>query len=126
MNLIKLEDLNVLALEEIRTKLDKKFEKKLVEEENHEVGEKLNIGKIESNLVNNVVPKSKKWEESSKRNTQFLRQRYVPAGRATNFFFGFVPRKTTSYEEVSLTPISQTGYILNINRVRNREKIFEH
>ena len=30
MNLIKLEDLNVLLLEEIRKKLDKKFEKKTI------------------------------------------------------------------------------------------------
>jgi len=37
MNLIKLEDLNVLQLEEIRQKLDKKFEKKLLEEENNEI-----------------------------------------------------------------------------------------
>ena len=37
MNLIKLEDLNVLPLEEIRQKLDKKFEKKLLEEENNEI-----------------------------------------------------------------------------------------
>ena len=57
MNLIKLEDLNVLPLEEIKKKLDKKFGKKLLEEENNEVGEKLNIHEIESNLVNNVVPK---------------------------------------------------------------------
>ena len=52
MNLIKLEDLNVLPLEEIRKKLDKKFEKKPLEEENNEVGEE-----IETNLVNNVVLK---------------------------------------------------------------------
>ena len=39
MNLIKLEDLNIHPLEEIRKKLDKKFEKKLSEEENNEVGE---------------------------------------------------------------------------------------
>ena len=43
MNLIKLEDLNVLPLEEIRKKLDKKFEKKLLEEENNEVGEEIKL-----------------------------------------------------------------------------------
>jgi len=52
MNLIKLEDLNVLPLEEIRKKLDKKFEKKPLEEDNNEVREE-----VETNLVNNVVPK---------------------------------------------------------------------
>ena len=43
MNLIKLEDLNVLPLDEIRKKLDKKFEKILLDEENNEIGEQLNI-----------------------------------------------------------------------------------
>jgi len=106
MNLIKLEDLNVLPLEEIRKKLDKKFGKKLLEEGNNEVGEELNIGKIESNLVNNVVPKLEEWGESSRRNTQFLRPGYVSVGRTTNFSLGFMPRKTTSYKEISFTPIS--------------------
>jgi len=61
MNLIKLEDLNILLLEEIWTKLDKKFKKTLLEEENNEVGEELNIDELESNLVNNVVPKPEEW-----------------------------------------------------------------
>ena len=121
MNLIKLEDLNVFPLEEIRKKLDKRFEKKPLEEENNEVGEE-----IENNLVNNVVPKLEEWGESSRRNNQFVRLIYVSAGRTTNFSFGFTPKKTTSYEEIGLTPISQTGYILNIDGARNREEIFEH
>ena len=121
MNLIKLEDLNVLPLEEIRKKLDKTLKKKIIEEENNEVGEK-----IETNLVNNVVPKPEEWGESSRRNSQFLRLRYVSAGRTTNFSFGFTPRKTTSYEEIGLTQISQIGYILNIDGARNRKEIFEH
>jgi len=121
MNLIKLEDLNVLPLEEIRKKLDKTLEKKILEEENNEVGEE-----IKTNFVNNVVPKLEEWDESSRRNSQFLRPRYASAGKTTNFSFGFTPRKTTSYEEIDLTPISQTGYILNIDGARNREEIFKH
>jgi len=42
-------------LEEIRKKLDKKFEKKPLEEENNKVREE-----IKTNLVNNVVPKPEK------------------------------------------------------------------
>ena len=111
MNLIKLEDLNVIPLEEIKKKLDKKIGKKpLEEEENNEVGEEVDI-----NLVKNV-PKPDKWGESSRGNTRFLKPRYIPAGRTTNISFGFIPRKTTAYEEISLTPISQTGYIFNIDR----------
>ena len=87
-------------------KLDKKFRKKLLEEENNEVGEELNIDKIESNLVNNVVPKLEEWGESSRRNAEFLRPRYVSVGRTTNFSSRFILRKITSYEDVSLTPIS--------------------
>ena len=64
MNLIKSEDLNVLPLEEIRKKLDKKFEKKPLEEENNEVGEE-----IETNLVNTVLPKPEEWGKLSKRNS---------------------------------------------------------
>jgi len=101
--------------------LDKKFEKKSLEEENNEAREE-----IKTNLVNNVVPKPEECGESSRRNSQFLRPKYVLAGRTTNFSFEFTPRKTTSYEEIGLTPISQTDYILNIDGVQNREKIFEH
>ena len=57
MNLIKLKDLNALPLEEIWKRLDKKIEKKILDEENNEVGEELKMANIESNLVNNVVPK---------------------------------------------------------------------
>ena len=103
MNLFKLEELNVVPLEEIRKKLDKKFGKKLLEEENNEVGEGLNIDEIESNLVNNIVPKPEEWGESSRRNTQFSRPRYVLIGRISNFSSGFTPRKTTSCEDISLT-----------------------
>jgi len=115
MNLIKLEDLNVLSLHETRKKLYKKFDKVLLDEENNEIREELNADKIKSNLVNNVIPKFEKWVESSRRNTQFLRPTYIPIIRTTNFSFGFITRKTTSFKEISLTPISQTGYILNIN-----------
>jgi len=61
MNLIKLKDLNVLPLEEIRKRLDKKSGKKPLEEENNGVGEE-----IKTNLVNNIVPKSEEWGESSR------------------------------------------------------------
>ena len=62
--------------------------KKPLEEENNEVGEE-----IETNLVNNVVPKPEGWGKSFRRNSQFLRPRYVSAGRTGNFSFGFTPGK---------------------------------
>jgi len=69
INLIKLEDFSVLPLEEIRQKQEKKLGRKLLEEENNKIGEKLNINEMETNLVNNVVPKPEEWGESSRRNT---------------------------------------------------------
>ena len=72
--------------------------------EMNEIGEALNIGEIKSNLVNNVVSKPEEISESSRRNTHFMRPEYALVGRTTNFFFGFIPRKTMSYEEIILTP----------------------
>jgi len=43
--------------------------KKLLEGESNEVREELNLNKIESNLVNNVVSKPEEWGESYRRNT---------------------------------------------------------
>jgi len=120
--MIKLRDLNILPLEEIRRKLDKKYGKMTNENEINEIGEEIDLYKIETNLVKNVVPKPEEFGEPSRKNTHFLRPRYVHARRTNNFSFRFVPRKTTTYEEIGLTPISQTGYILNIDGARNREK----
>ena len=124
MHLIKPDDLNALPLEEIRRKLEKKHGKMTAEDEINEIREEVNLGEIETNLVNNVVPKPEKLGESSRRNTHFIRPRYVSAGRTTNFSFGFIPKNTATFEEVGLTPFSQTGYILNIEGARNREEIF--
>ena len=79
-----------------------------VEDEINEIGEELDLGEIETNLVNNVVHKPEEFDESSRRNTHFIRPTYVPTGCATNFSFGFIPRKTTTFEEIDLILISQT------------------
>ena len=62
----------------------------------------LNIDKNESNLVNNVVSKLEEFGEISRRNTHFMRPRYVPTWHTTNFSFAFVRRKTTSFQEIGL------------------------
>jgi len=126
MSFIKLEDLNVLPLEEIRRKLHKKYRKMTTENKINEIGEEIDLYETETNLIKNVVSKLEEFGEPCRRNTHFLRPRYVLAGRTSNFFFGFIPRKTMTYEEISLTPISQTGYILNIDEIHNREEIIEH
>ena len=43
MNLIKLEDLNVVHLEEIRRKLDRKYGKMAVQDETTEIGDELDL-----------------------------------------------------------------------------------
>ena len=126
MNLIKLDDLNALTLEIIKQKLDKANGKMVTENKINEIGEEIDLYETETNLVNNVIHKPEEFDEPSRRNNHFLRPRYVPTGRTSNFSFGFIPRKTTTYEEISLTPISQTGYILNIDEARNRDEIFKH
>ena len=107
-------------------KLDKKFGKMVSDGEINEIGEELNIDEIETNLLNDVIPKPEEFGKSPQRNTYFMRRRYVPAGCTTNFSFGFIPRKTASFEDIDLTLISQTGYILDIDGARNREKVIEH
>jgi len=86
--------------------LDKKYDQTAIEDKINEIGAELELNEIEINLVNNVVSKPEQFGEPSRRNTHFIRLKYVRAGRTTNFPFGFIPRKTTTFEEVGLTPIS--------------------
>jgi len=79
-----------------------------IEDEINEIGEGFDLGEIETDLVNNVVPKPEEFSEPSRRNTHFIRPMYVSPGHTTNFSLGFIPRKTTTFEKVGLTPISQT------------------
>ena len=73
MNLIKIEDLNIVLLEEIKRKLDKKYRKMAVEDKINEIGEELDLGEIEKNMVNNVVPKPQEFSEPFGRNNYFIR-----------------------------------------------------
>ena len=107
MNLIKLEDLNVVPLEEIRRKSDKKHGKVILDIKINEIGEELNVDEIESNLVTNVVLKPKEFGEPSRRNTHFIRPKYAPPGQAINFFFGFISSKATTFEETTLSQLTK-------------------
>ena len=97
----------------------------VLDDESNQIGEEFNINEIEFNLVNNIVSKPEELSEPSRRNIRFLRQ--VRCSRMCNqFFLGFIPRKTATFEKISLTLISQTGCNLNIDGAYNREEIFEH
>ena len=50
-----------------------------------EIGEEIDFYETKINLVKNAVPKPEKFGEPSRRNTHFLRPRYVLAGRTSNF-----------------------------------------
>ena len=56
------------------------------EDDINEIGEEIDLYETETNLVNNVVPKPEEFGEPSRRNTHFLRPRYVPIGCTINFF----------------------------------------
>ena len=73
MNLIKLRDLNVLPLEKIRRKLDKKYGKMANENEINEIGEEIDLYETETNLVKNVVPKLEEFGEPSKKKYLFFK-----------------------------------------------------
>jgi len=101
MNLIKLEDLNVLPLEEIRRKLDQKYGKMIIEDEINEISEELDLGEIKTNLVNNVVPKHEVGEPSG-RNIYFMRPRYVPVDIQPIFSFGSSQGKPRFLKKLAL------------------------
>ena len=81
--------------------MDKKYDKMVFNDEINEIG-KLHIGKIDTNPVNNVVPKLKEFGEPSIRNTHFIRPKYVTGERTTNFSFGFITREITTFEKLVL------------------------
>jgi len=93
MNLIKQEDIDVTLSKEIKWKLDKKYGKIIFGIEINEIGQELNINEIETNLVNNVVPKSEESGEPSRRNIHFMRPRYVPANIQPTFLLSSFQRK---------------------------------
>ena len=73
MNLIKLEDLHILPLEEIRRVLHKIYDKMIIEDETHGIDGELDLGETETNLINNVVPMPEEFREPFRRNTHFLK-----------------------------------------------------
>jgi len=84
MNLIKLEDLNIVLLEEIRRKMNLKNMVKWCLIVTLMKLEK-NLIKTKSNLVNNVILKLEEFDKFSKRKFHFIiTPRYVPTDRTTN------------------------------------------
>ena len=105
MNLIKLEDVNVLPLEEIRRKLDKKYNK--MTNKINKIEEEIDLYETETNLVKNVIPKPKEFDEPSRRNTHFLRPRYVLAGRTSNFCFGLSQENRPLMKKLALPQLAK-------------------
>jgi len=70
------------------------------ENESNKIGEE--IDETETNLVSNVVPKPEEFDEPSRRDTHFLRPRYVPAGRTSNFSLGLSQEKLQPKKKLAL------------------------
>jgi len=75
-----------------------------VEDKINEIGEELNLGKIDINLVNNVAPKPEEFGEPSRRNIYFIRSRYIQVGRITNFSLGLSQGKLQPLKKLTLLP----------------------
>ena len=73
------------------------------DDEINEIIEEPNIDEIESNVVNNLVPKPKEFGEFSRRNTHCIRLRDVSKGSITNFSFGFVQGKPRPLQKLVLS-----------------------
>ena len=74
----------------------------IVEDKIKKIGEEIDLYETETNLVKNGIPKHEEFGEPSRRNTHFLKPRYVPAGHTSNFSFGFIPRKTMTLKKLTL------------------------
>jgi len=66
------------VLQQIMRKLDRKYGKIVFDDKINEIGEELNLDEIESNLINNFVHKHEEFGKFSRKNTHFMRPRYVP------------------------------------------------
>jgi len=82
--------------------MDKKIWKNGDKSEINEFGEELNI----DDLVDNIIPKLKEFGKSSERNTHLMRIKCILMGQMAKFFIGFIPKKTTSFQEISFSPIT--------------------
>ena len=69
----------------------------VAESETKQIGEELNINKFEYNLDNNVILEFEEFGDSSRGKHHCMRLGLVLAGRTTNFCFGLIPKKTTSF-----------------------------
>lgn len=123
MSLIKLEDMESIPLEKIRKMFDKKLGKMVLDEESNEVGEKIEDEPLEINLVNNMIPKPERFGVSSGTNHNYMKTKTI-SSRTNSFGFKFIQTPNVR-EEVTLQPISQTSFILNLDGMKNREEIFE-
>ena len=73
----------------------------MAEIEINKTSEKLNTDDFKSNVVNYVISRIETFHETSRRNTHFIRPRYVSVRRVTRF----ISNKATFFEEISCTQL---------------------
>ncbi|XP_021728284.1 uncharacterized protein LOC110695343 [Chenopodium quinoa] len=109
MGLMKLDDLDFLPLEVVQQKIVNKLGKRVMD--NNDVGEEISNENIN---VNNVIKRPRYQGEKlhmTKTHTRF----------SVKVMFNQIPKQ----EEVTLEPISQTGYKLRLDGVRDRQDILD-
>ncbi|XP_021743973.1 uncharacterized protein LOC110710017 [Chenopodium quinoa] len=114
MGLMKLNDLDFLPKEVVQQKIENKLGKRVMD--NNDVGEEI----INENInVNNVIQRPRYQGEGS-----CTRPRHIP-GKSTRFSVKVMPNHIPKQEEVTLEPISQTGYKLKLDGVRDRQDVLD-
>ena len=93
----------------------------MAQREIDEISEEFSIDELESNLTHNIISKPKEFGKLPSKNALFMGTRYVLWEGTTNFSFGFIPKKTTLFEEISLIRMNQASCILDIDEADNRK-----
>ena len=76
-------------------------------------------------MVNSIIPKLKEFNNSFRRNTHFVRHRYIPAGWTSNFLLGLSQKELYLLKKLVLHQLAKRVDIRNIDGACNKEKYFE-
>ena len=120
MGLIKLKDLETIPLSEVKRKLDKKMGKRVVDV--NEVEEEI-IPEQEVNKATRSCYREYEQGSTSQQNTSLRPKEFLE--KTAKFGVRIMPNHRPNKRELLLEPISETGYKLNLDGVRNREDVLD-
>ena len=119
MGLIKLKDLETIPLSEVKRKLDKKMGKRVVDV--NEVEEE--ISEQEVNKATRSYYREYEQGSTSRQNSSLKPKEFLE--KTSKFGVRIMPNHRPNKRELLLEPISETGYKLNLDGVRNREDVLD-